>query len=386
MEAMKIIGIEVYPFRLPLRRNFRWASLVKSLGRFVFVEIHTDQAMSGIGETIPLPDWGGDRGRPSGETPGTVIDIILGTIAPALIGLDPTGIEAAHQAMDRVVRGHFYARCAIDIALHDLLGQVCGQPLYRLLGGPMRSHVAIAHMIGIMPVDEAVEEARGALADGITAFQIKGGEDAVRDLAVVKAVRAVSGSETFLRLDANQGYRHAKQAKRVLASMVGLIDMVEQPVLDRFELAALTRETDIDVIADESCWDAHDAIEVVTGRLADAISIYLAKAGGIAPARRVAAVAMAGGMPCDVNGSLESGIGNAANLHFALATPAVTLASVIPVNAPAGQHTSQVAGRYFEDDVITQPFVLESGGIRAPEGPGLGIVLDRQRLERYRDG
>ena len=277
-------------------------------------------------------------------------------------------------------------RCAIDIALHDLLGQVCGQPLYRVLGGAVRPRVAIAHMIGIMSVDEALEEARGALSDGITAFQIKGGEDPARDLALVKAVRAVCGPEIFLRLDANQGYRQAKRAKRVLADMIGLIDMVEQPVSDRFELAALTRETDIDVIADESCWDARDAIEVVTRRLADAISIYLAKAGGIAPARRVAAVAMAGGLPCDVNGSLESGIGNAANLHFALAMPAVTLASVIPVNAPAGRSTSQTAGRYFEDDVIIDPFVLESGGVHPPERPGLGIVLDRQRLERYRDG
>src|ERR1700689_847272 len=114
---MKITGIETFAFRLPARREFWWASLQVPLGGFVFVEIMTDSGLTGFGEATPLPDWGGDNGQHGGETEQTVIDIIGPTIAPALIGLDPTVIELAHVQMDRVLRGNSYARCAIDIAL-----------------------------------------------------------------------------------------------------------------------------------------------------------------------------------------------------------------------------------------------------------------------------
>ena len=148
-------------------------------------------------------------------------------------------------------------------------------------------------------------------------------------------------------------------------------------------MAEVRRSVSVRIIADESCWQPEDAAEVGVRRAADAISIYLAKAGGIGPAARVAAVADAFGLPCDVNGSLESAVGNAANVHFALATPAVTLASVIPVSAPSGAGCD-VAGRYYEDDLVADPFPFANGSVRPPPGPGLGIELDEERLNAFR--
>ena len=383
---MRITGIDAFPFRLPARREFRWASLRRPLGGFVFVEVHTDSGLSGIGEANPLPDWGGDHGAPGGETQGTVVEIVKRVIEPTLLGLDALAIEAAHAAIERVLRGHGYARCAVDIALHDLWGKALGQPLWRLLGGPVRDSVRVAHMIGIMPVEDAVEEARRACADGVTALQIKGGEDPARDAAAVAAIRREVGPDVVLRLDANQGYRRAKTAARILQGMAGQLDMVEQPVADLAEMAEVTRRVCIDVVADESCWSAHDALRLVSARAADAISIYLAKAGGIARARQVAAIADAAGLPCDVNGSLESGIGNAANCQFALATRGVTLPSVIPITAPAGAAQTEIAGRSYEDDVVAEPFPYGAGALRMTERPGLGITVDPAKLERFREG
>ena len=80
----------------------------------------------------------------------------------------------------------------------------------------------------------------------------------------------------------------------------------------------------------------------------------------------------------------SSGIGNAASVHFALAMPSVTMASVIPVNAPQGRHPYRVAGNYFEDDIIVEPFAVRDGALLAPAGPGLGIEIDEAKLERYR--
>jgi muconate cycloisomerase len=384
--SLKITAITTVPFRLPVRREFRWASLLKPLGGFVYVQVETDGGITGLGEVNALPDWAGDHGRHGGETQDTSIAIIKKVIEPALIGLDPCRIEAAHAVMDRVLKGNNYARAAVDMALHDIWGKVTGQPIAALLGGVFRERVPIAHMIGIMPLEEGLDEAVRASQDGIRALQVKGGENRERDIALIKAIREKLGQGIFLRLDANQGYGRAKTARAILRSMDQLLDMVEQPVVDLSNLRDLVDTVAVDVIADESCWDSRDALEIAKSGGADAISIYLAKAGGIAKARRVSDIAETASLPCDVNGSLESAIGNAANLQFALASRPVSLACVIPVTAPAGSFTTEVAGCYYEDDLVDRPFPYKDGCLLPLDGPGLGIEINPRKLERYREG
>ena len=382
---MRIASVEAIPFRLPVRREFRWAGLQAGLGSFVLVRVHTDSGLVGLGEATPLPDWGGDFGRRAGETQETVVSMVTKILAPVLIGRDPTSVELLLTDMDRVLWGHNYAKAAIDIALHDLWSKAMQQPLHAALGGAVRSAVPLAHMIGLMSDAEALAEGTGAVADGIGTLQVKGGEDPDRDIRLVNALRAKVGPSVRLRLDANQGYGRAKDAINIVRRLApGMLDMLEQPVAGLRDMAAVTRAIELTVIADESCWDAHDALEVVQEQAADAISIYLAKAGGIARARQVATIAAAAGLPCDVNGSIESGIGNAANVHFALATPAVVLASVIPVSAPAGFQPFQVGGAYYADDIIREPFKAENGALLPLDGPGLGVELDEEKLERFR--
>jgi muconate cycloisomerase len=305
--------------------------------------------------------------------------------APVLVGRDPCDINAAVAAMDAVVVGHSYAKCAVDIALHDLWGRIVGQPVYRLLGGACRPSVPVAHMVGLMPLDDAVAEATDAVADGIRALQIKGGEDPERDIALVTRLRREFGRDVALRLDANQGYRRVKTAIDVIRRLesVGL-DYVEQPVEGLGDMAAVTAAVSTRVVADESCWDARDAMELIHRRAADCISIYLAKAGGFHGARAVATLAALADMPCDVNGSIESGVGNAANLHFALAAAPVEMPAVIPITAPAGRHPNRVAGNYYEDDIVRDPFRVRDGALLPLDGPGLGIEIDEEKLARFR--
>jgi L-alanine-DL-glutamate epimerase-like enolase superfamily enzyme len=382
---MKIRSIEASAFRLPNRRNFKWAGLNGDLGGFVLVRVTTDEGLIGFGEATPLPDWGGDFGRRSGETLFTVISLVNELFAPALVGTDPTAVTAARRTMDRLVVGNNYAKCAVDIALHDLWGKSVGLPIYRLLGGPVRESVAIAHMIGLMDESHAVEEGVAAVADGVRTLQVKGGVDPERDIRVVRRLRDELGAGVTLRVDANQGYGHAKPATRMVARLAEAgADLVEQPAAGLAFLAEVTAKSTIPIIADESCWDVNDALEVVRHRAADCISLYLAKAGGFVGARAVAAVAEAQHMPCDMNGSIESAIGNAANTHFALAHAAVCMASVIPISAPTGAHPYAVAGRYYEDDVISEPFPVRDGAILPLDRPGLGIEIDEARLARYR--
>ncbi|MDB6103992.1 MAG: Muconate cycloisomerase, partial [Gammaproteobacteria bacterium] len=213
---MKIRLIEASAFRLPNRRSFKWAGLNVELGGFVLVRVTTDEGLVGYGEATPLPDWGGDWGRRSGETLATVMSIVNEIFAPALIGTDPTAVTSARRAMDRLVMGNSYAKCAVDIALHDLWGKSVGLPIYRLLGGAVRDSVPIAHMIGLMNEPDAIDEGVAAVADGVRALQIKGGVDSERDIRLVRALRRELGSGVTLRLDANQGYGHSKQARQMV--------------------------------------------------------------------------------------------------------------------------------------------------------------------------
>jgi muconate cycloisomerase len=382
---MKIRSIEASAFRLPHRRSFKWAGLNVELGGFVLVRITTDEGLIGYGEATPLPDWGGDFGRRSGETLATVISIVNDIFAPALVGTDPTAVTSARRAMDRLVVGNNYAKCAIDIALHDLWGKSVGQPIYRLLGGAVRDSIPVAHMIGLMGETDAAEEGIAAVADGVRTLQIKGGVEPERDIRLVRTLRQALGASVTLRLDANQGYGHAKQASQIVDRLTDAgVDLVEQPAAGLAFLAEVTAKARVPIIADESCWDVSDALEVVRHRAADCLSIYLAKAGGFVGARAVAAVAEAQRMACDINGSIESAIGNAANTHFVLAHSAVSLASVIPISAPSGSHPYAVAGRYYEDDVISEAFAVRDGAILPLNRPGLGIEVDESRLARYR--
>jgi L-alanine-DL-glutamate epimerase-like enolase superfamily enzyme len=241
-------------------------------------------------------------------------------------------------------------------------------------------------MIGLMNRDEALEEGRGAVADGCTALQIKGTGELDRDVEVITSLRQGVGEEISLRFDANQSYRgiNSKEAARAirLLSDAG-IDLLEQPGEGLREMAMYRALSTIPVVADESCWQPTDVIELAEASAADAISIYVAKAGGLSRARTIGTLAQIYGFACDVNGSLETGIGSAASAHLAVATPAVTLPCVIPVSAPAGTVTTVIAGRYFSDDVITEPFTFQGGLLLPPEGPGLGVHLDDEKLAAY---
>ncbi|WP_284945976.1 mandelate racemase/muconate lactonizing enzyme family protein [Acidisoma cladoniae] len=382
---MKITSIEAIPFRLPTRRDFKWAGLKVDLGGFVLIRVRTESGVVGYGEATPLPDWGGDFGRHAGETLATVAALVNEVLGPLLIGHDVTAVTMARERMDRAVIGHVYAKCAVDIALHDAWGKIVGLPIYKLLGGACRASVPVAHMVGLMPEGEAIEEAVGAVADGITALQIKGGVDAERDVRLIGILRRELKDGICLRLDANQGYRETKTAIRVVGQLADAgADYVEQPTVGLRQMAEVTRGTAIPIIADESCWDLNDALDLDRTQGADCISIYLAKSGGFVGARKVGALAEATNRPCDVNGSIESAIGNAANVHFALATLSVSLPCVIPISAPSGTHPYRIGGHYYEDDVLSEAFVVRDGAILPLDGPGLGITIDEAKLERFR--
>lgn len=379
--TLPIEQVETLVVRLPTRADFRWNGLDRPLGE-VFVVRVTAGGVTGYGETVPLPDWGGPTGAPFGETPEIDEVVVHELMAPQIIGLDVAELGEVRNAARSAVIGYPYALAALDIALHDLLARSRGIPVFELLGGRCRASVPIAHMIGLMPPDAAYEEAAAALDEGCLGFQVKGGQDVSRDVELVERLRDLAGPGVSLRLDANCGYGSWKSAVAALRALADAgADLVEQPVGDPDALRLVTEASPIPVVADEACWSPRDAVGLVRTDAVDALSIYVAKAGGMADATSVARIAAAAGLPHDLNGSLEAGIGNAASLHVAVASDAVLLPSVLPVNGPADDLPTKVVGRYFVDDVVTSGMQVRDGAVVVADAPGLGVEVDVDKLE-----
>lgn len=382
---MRIERISATTVTLPGRRLHPMAFGGERLGRYVIVEVETDDGLVGLGEATVLPQWGGDHGRYYGETPQTTVEVVEQVLAPVLVGEDPRDLERAHETMNRALKGYPYAKAAIDVALHDLTGKAYGVPVYQLLGGLARRAVPIAHSLGILDLETMRSEAATAVEDGIRTIKVKVGLDPERDVAAVSAVREVVGGDVEIVVDANQGYPTPKIAIRTLRRLEEYgIRYIEQPVEGLRQLAQVSAAVDTPVMADESAWTAYDVLEIARTGAADLISLYTTKPGGLNPAKKAAAVAEAAGLPCNVNGSAETGVGNAANLHLAASTRCVSEACVIPITTVAGRAQTSVAGIFYTDDLLADPFRFEDGCLVVPDGPGLGVELDREKLEHYR--
>lgn len=384
---MKITGVETLQVAVPLRRSHRIASPNPDLGlgKYPIIRVLTDEGIVGLGEAPALKEWGGDHGVYFGESPILVISVVREYLIPAILQENPFNIEVIHHKMDRAIKGYPYAKAAVDFALYDIMGKALGVPVYQLLGGLYRPKVPLAHSIGIMDPTLAAAEAEIAVGEGIKTIKLKIGLDPDRDVTAVREVRRIVGNEIDITVDGNQGYTTSKQAIRVLKRIeeYGVL-FAEQPVEGLEAMADVARHVDMPIMADESAWSPQDILRIANMKAADLISLYPTKPGGLWKAKKVAAVCEAAGLPCNVNGSLELGVANAVNLHLAASTRVVSHACVVPVTTIEGRELTKIAGRYYQDDIVAQPFAFEDGSLVVPDGPGLGVTLDDAKIEKYR--
>src|SRR6266853_604790 len=387
MVESPIASVDLHRVSLPARREHKWTGLTEPIGGYVLVKIADENGLAGWGEAPVLKDWGGELGRYFGETPGTTVSVTTQYLAPAIRGCIPGEIAEIHERMSRAIKGFPYAKAALEFAAYDLAGKQCGLAVRRLLGGVLRRKIPVTHSIGLIGFEEAEREAAQVMREGIRTIKIKIGVEPDRDVEMVRRVRDTVGPAIALCVDANQGYRTVGEAVRAFRRMERS-DLIyfEQPVEGIERLAEVARAIDAPVMADESAWNAHDVIQIAERRAAQIVSIYTTKPGGLYRAMEVAAVARAAGLICNVNGSVETGVGNLANLQLAAAAPAVVLSCVVPVSTPAQAQSGQIAGIYYKDDLIAEPMRFVDGTIELPTGNGMGIAADEAKIRRYRVG
>jgi muconate cycloisomerase len=385
MAESPIASAELRRVSLPLRREHKWTGLTEPIGGYVLVKVADENGLTGWGEAPVLKDWGGEFGRYFGETPGTTISVISQYLAPAIRGCMPGEIAEIHDRMSRTIKGFPYAKAALELAAYDLAGKQSGLPVYRLLGGALRRRIPVTHSIGLIGFEDAEREAAQATREGIRTIKIKVGVEPDRDVEMVRRVRQTVGPHIALCVDANCGYRTVSEAVRTFRRMEpSNLVYFEQPVEGIERLAQVARAIDVPVMADESAWNAHDVIQIAEKRAAQMVSIYTTKPGGLYRAMEVAAVARAAGIICNVNGSVETGIGNLANLQLAAAAAPIVLSCVVPVSTPAqAQSPGNVAGIYYKDDLIAQAMRLVDGALDLPSGVGMGIPADEAKIHHY---
>jgi L-Ala-D/L-Glu epimerase len=346
---MKINDLDLYAVAL---RDEEYAETRRSL----LVRVATDRATFGWGEAAlegPSGDWSARRSA----------------VQSLLEGRSIFDLEELH-AQEALNPPEL--RCAVEMALWDLIGRTLKQPVFNLLGGRYRPRVAVAVRLPPWTPDRAGQAARELAMQGFHTQILSLTGRLEEDLHLLAEVRNNVGGEVELRLDGCG--RYSLESARDLCTALEECDL--QFLLDPLDarefypLAALGRETTTTLAFGRSIRTPADMLAAVRCGAGKFAALDLSRLGGLIPARRCAAIAAAGQTRLLFGGRTFLGPGTAAMLHLAAATP---------VLAESHECTAAPLFDFFLKDQLT----LISGMISVPPGSGFGVEIDREKVEKY---
>jgi o-succinylbenzoate synthase len=266
--------------------------------------------------------------------------------------------------------------CGLEIALLDALGKREGRSMSALLAPTaheVRPVVSVNALIGAQSIAATVQQAHDAVVAGFRCLKLKMGNGLYDEVERVSAVRKAIGPEIHLRLDANEAWNF-EQARTILSACEPLaIQYVEQPLpaYDLTGMYQLRQAVSIPIAADEAVYHLESARRVLAWEAADILIVKPQLAGGLRAGQRIVDEAARYHVPCVVTSTIESGIGLLGALHLAAALPQVTL--------ECGLATLHL----LDDDFVVEDISIQDGALAVPQGPGLGMELDRAALAKY---
>lgn len=374
---MKIKDVRTHVLEAALREPFSWSLGWARARTALLVEIATTDGAVGWGESY-------GPARPNAA--------VVEAMTPLLIGADALATEATWERLYAAFRDHgqkglpVQALSAIDIALWDLKGKHFGVPAYRLMGGPVRTEVR-AYATGLYrreagdPRRYLAEEAAGYAEEGFSAMKLKVGFGVAEDAEVASAVREAIGPGVALMMDANHAYdaTRAIQLGRRLADLD--IGWFEEPVPpeDLAGYAEVRAQQPIPVAGGECEFTRFGFREVLLRRAVDIVQPDTCAAGGLSECLKIAAMANAHGIRY---------VPHVWGTGVALAT-ALQLLATLPQNPPC-LHPQEPILEFVRTEhpirqaILAAPIEHQHGVVKIPDGPGLGIEIDRAALARYK--
>ena len=359
---MKITRIEAYHVELPYAGgSYHWGrgNVIRTALTTV-ITVHTDEGFTGCGESCPI---GGNYLAAYAE--GIVPALSL--LAPAVIGEDPREVHVIERRMDAVLRGHPYAKSAIDAACWDILGQSCGQPVCVLLGGRLTTGGSMYRVVPQKDPQLAAQEMEAHRSAGYRQFQIKVGNDWKGDIdRIISAASLLEPGETAFA-DANRGWS-LYEALAVVHAVRDTGVMIEQPCDSYDEWLHVRRRTDLPMKLDECVTDLKMAQRVVVDQAAEVVCLKISNLGGLTKARRVRDYVVEQGLSVVAEDTWGGEITTAAVAHFAASTPPELLYNTTDLH------------NYNTVSTGKPPPHVESGKLFAGHTPGLGVAPDFDAL------
>lgn len=364
----KIDRIELFPLRYPMTGYFKFFTGPHgSAGRAaVIVKITADNGKVGWGQALPIAKW-------SYETLETAEAVLKDYYTPMLIGRDPTDIVGAHAAMDAAVAPGFstgmpISRAGIDIALHDLSGKLQNKSLAQMWGKPKGDPITLSWTVNVTQIKDAAALIEEGKKRGYRHFNIKVAPDPDFDTALAREVRR-QVPETFLWADANGGYDPETALKSAPMLADAGVDVLEAPLRpNRISgYQELKKQGALPILMDEGVVSPVDLKEFIKLGMCDGVAMKPARCGGLLSNRQQIEI-------CEKNNLLWLGSG--------LTDPDISLAATLGLYSAYGlKKPAALNGpQFLTTDVLKTPLNIKNGVAQVPDGPGLGITVDEDKI------
>ncbi len=379
---MKITDVRTWALSSELAEPFAFSQGWVRRRSATLVEVVTEDGVSGWGEALC-------QGLQPPQIAAAAID---SAFRPLLLGEDASRPEVLwhrmyNQSRDFGMQGAVIgAISAIDIALWDLLGKALDRPVHALLGGAFRTRVqpyatGFYRLSGQGEAKRLAEEAQRHYANGFRAMKIKLGFGIEDDLAVMREIgAALDGAPVTVMIDTNHAYGVAEAIRLGRALDAWALRWYEEPVVqeDLEGYREVRRAVGCPVAGGENAFTLFGFRDLVGARAVDIVQPDIAASGGFTACRHITALAHAHGVAVNPH-VWGSAVGQAASLHLIAALPVAhpSLYAAEPI------FEYDQSAHPFRCDLVDRPVALVDGWVEVPDGPGLGIVVDREVLRRY---
>jgi D-galactarolactone cycloisomerase len=374
---MKITHVRTHVLEAALSQPFAYSRAWYDTRTAMIVEIETDEGLVGWGECYG---------------PALMTAAVVKNVAAWLVGQDPLRTDFLWQTIYARLRDHgqkgvvIQGLSGIDIALWDIKGKHFGAPIYQLMGGPLRTEVQ-AYATGLYrrksgdPVRYLADEAAGYAADGFQAVKLKVGFGVDEDAAVTRAVRDAIGPAVALMVDANHAYDAVAAIRLGRKIETHDIGWFEEPVPpeDIAGHLAVKAALSIPIAGGECEFTRFGFRDLLVSRAVDIVQPDTCAAGGLSECKKIADMAAAFGIRYNPH-VWGTGIAIAASLQLLAVLPPHTPPSLAPLEPMLEFDRTE---HPIRQAVLTQPIEHERGIVRVPNGPGLGIEINRDALVRF---